>query len=143
VTSCYGRDNARCGLSVPYSGTVASATGNYLTGALGDVRLSSATILPWSALPWVDGARSGEATLAVPGTGHDAESTSYVDVTVPYVLAAQKITASVKTFGGMPGLVSAVRIDATTIRITSSSATDTSVVTWHILPVGDNAVIRS
>jgi hypothetical protein len=95
--------------------------------------IGAASYVPWSALPWRDGERFGEATL-VAGT---------VDVPVPYVLSTQKITACAKTFSGAPGFLRAAYVDATTIRITSSSATDTSVITWHILPVGDNAVIRS
>lgn len=143
VTGAFGQGNATAGIYVPPSG-YAACTSCTVTGVSGDIYLAGrSAYIPWSALPWVDGARSGEATLAVPGTGHDAESTSYVDVTVPYVLSTQKIVASYKTFGGTTGSVLAKYIDATTIRVVSSSATDTSVVTWHILPTGDNAVIRS
>jgi hypothetical protein len=130
------------GVYLSRSTTVVATGNNYIAGGTSSI-LAGANALPWTALPWVDGERSGEATLAVPGTGHDAESTSYVDVTVPHVLASQKIVASYKTFGGTTGSVLAKYIDATTIRVVSTSSTDTSVVTWHILPVGDNAVIRS
>ena len=134
ISSAYGQGNARAGVSLASGATIVGAYGCSITGALGDVRLiGAASYVPWSALPWRDGERFGEATL-VAGT---------VDVPVPYVLSTQKITACAKTFGGAPGFLSAVYVDATTIRITSSSATDTSVITWHILPVGDNAVIRS
>jgi hypothetical protein len=143
VASCFGRDNL-AGIALGNNTNFSASPANTITGSAGDIYLSGQTAyIPHTALPWVDGARSGEATLAVPGTGHDAESTSYVDVTVPYVLASQKIIASHKTFGGIMGLVLAKYIDATTIRVVSTSSTDTSVVTWHILPVGDNAVIRS
>jgi hypothetical protein len=128
---CYGRDNAAYGVAVPNTRSLTVGT-NYLTGASGDAK-AGASAIPWTALPWLDGERSGEATL-VAGT---------VDVPVPYVLSTQKITACAKTFSGAPGFLRAAYVDATTIRITSSSATDTSVITWHILPVGDNAVIRS
>ena len=131
LNGVYGRDNAGFAVSVPKA-TMVLAYSCTITGAAGSVRANTMAI-PWTSLPWRDGERSGEATL-VAGT---------VDVTVPYVLATQKITACAKTFSGAPGFLRAAYVDATTIRITSSSATDTSVITWHILPVGDNAVIRS
>jgi hypothetical protein len=134
VSSLYGRDNAVCGLQMANQSHINGSSGNAITGVSGDIYLAGQSAhIPWSALPWVDGERSGEATL-VAGT---------VDVTVPYVLATQKMQVCAKTFVGTPGFLSAVYVNATTIRITSSSATDTSVVTWHILPVGDNVVIRS
>lgn len=134
ATVVYGQGNARAGMSLAVGGTIHGASGNYITGSLGDLRIvGQAAYVPWSAVPWIDGERSGEATL-VAGT---------VDVTVPYVLSTQKITACAKTFGGTPGFLSAFNVNSTTIRITSSSATDTSIVTWHILPTGDNAVVRS
>jgi hypothetical protein len=133
ISGAFGRDNLY-GLTVPTNSVTTYGTANTVTGSSGSLAIpSSVSAIPWTALPWVDGERSGEATL-VGGT---------VDVTVPYVLATQKIQASAKTFGGTPGFLRAAYVNATTIRITSSSATDTSVVTWHILPVGDNAVIRS
>jgi hypothetical protein len=128
----YGRDNAQYGARVQSVGRVSSPVANTITGALGDV-VAGTSPIPWTALPWQDGERSGEATL-VAGT---------VDVTVPYVLSTQKMVAGYKTFGGATGSLLAKYVDATTIRIVSSSATDTSDITWHILPVGDNAVIRS
>ena len=131
LNTVYGRENAGFAVSV-LEATMVLAYSCTITGAAGSVRANT-TAIPWTALPWRDGERFGEATL-VAGT---------VDVPVPYVLSTQKITACAKTFGGTPGFLSAVYVDSTTIRVTSSSATDTSAVTWHILPVGDNAVIRS
>jgi hypothetical protein len=135
MASIYGRDNAGEGITINNTSSINATSLNYITGASGDIRVAAATpyFLPHSALPWVDGERSGEATM-VAGT---------VDVTVPYVISTQKMQATYKTFAGTPGFLTCVYVDATHIRITSSSATDTSVVTWHILPVGDNVVIRS
>jgi hypothetical protein len=129
----YGRDNSH-GVELTNNSRIDTNSTKVVTGTLGDLKLvTAAAYIPWSALPWVDGERSGEATL-VAGT---------IDVTVPYVLSTQKMQVCAKTFAGTPGFLSVVYVNATTIRITSSSATDTSVVTWHILPVGDNVVIRS
>jgi len=127
----YGSGNTLYGFRVQ-SSAKASVYTSYLTGGSGDI-IAGTSAIPWSAIPWVDGERSGEVTL-VAGTA---------DVPVPYVLSTQKMSACAKTFGGTPGFLSCYFVNATTIRITSSSATDTSVVTWHILPTGDNAVIRS
>jgi hypothetical protein len=134
VAGCYGRDITKALVALPNCGKLLASAANTGVGTLGAVYLEGQNAyLPWSALPYVDGERSGEATLTA-GT---------VDVTVPYVLSTQKMQVSVKTLAGTPGFLSVVYLTATTIRITSSSATDTSVVTWHILPVGDNVVIRS
>jgi hypothetical protein len=133
--SIYGSGNARCGIAIPAGGSVEGASTCYVTGVSGDIYVTPrAAAIPWSALPYLDGEQSGESTL-VAGT---------VDVTVRTMpIATQKMQVCAKTFAGTPGFLSVVYVNATTIRITSSSATDTSVVTWHILPVGDNVVIRS
>jgi hypothetical protein len=139
VSGCYGRDNAG-GLSLPTNTAIAYATANTITGAAGDVQLVGAGVyIPHSAVPWVDGERSGEVAL-VAGTKQ---------VTVPYVLASQTIMATCKTPGGTIGFLRAFYVNSTTIQIDSLTAAgtlnnlDTSTVTWRINATGDNAVIRS
>jgi hypothetical protein len=147
-TSLYGRDNARCGYRATKGTSLYAATGCSILGASGAVYLDgSAVAIPtWAgASLWLDGARSGEAILIVPsapGGGHDALTTSYVDVTVPFVLSTQRIAATLKTPAGTVGFPSAVYLNSTTIRLISTSALDTSVLTWSILAVGNSSLIR-
>jgi hypothetical protein len=140
----YGNENIRCALMCQNNIDV-SAPGNYFLGGTGHIYFyTKALILPFTVIPYLDGEQSFEATLAVPGAGHTAEATSYVDVTVKQMLVAtQKMQATYKTFAGATGSLRIVYIDATTVRIVSSSATDTSIVTGSVFAVGDNVIVRS
>jgi hypothetical protein len=145
MNSVYGRDNAREGIALNTASVVVGSL-NTVTGVVGDIRVGASVpyVLPYSSLPYLDGEQSFEATLVVPGVGHLAEVTSYVDVAVrPMPVATQKMQASYKTFAGAVGSLRIVYIDSTTVRIVSSSATDVSVVCGHVLPVGDAVTFRS
>jgi hypothetical protein len=145
ISSIYGRDNAREGISIN-TASVFVASLNTVTGAAGDIRVNATVpyYLPYSALPYLDGQQSGSAVLVVPGVGHLAEATSYVDVTVKSMpLATQQMLVSYKTFAGVTGALCVKYIDPTTIRIVSSSSSDVSTVTWELVSVGDDVVMRS
>jgi hypothetical protein len=139
VSGCWGSGN-KYGLTVAKHTICSAPSVSYVTGSLGDIYLPGQTaVIPWTALPWVDGERSGEVAL-VAGTRQ---------VTVPYVLSTQTIMATCKTPGGTLGFLRAYYVNSTTIQIDSLTAAgtpnnlDTSTITWRINATGDNAVIRS
>lgn len=136
MANIFGRDNAREGITINTTSVTNALAQNYVTGASGDILVAAATpyYLPHTALPWVDGERSGEVALGVGGT---------VTVTVPFLLSTQRIVVSHKSFSGSAGHLRAAYVSSTSFTITSNEDLDRGTVTWHILPVGDNAIIRS
>jgi hypothetical protein len=81
---------------------------------------TAATAGSWSSL---EGLRSGNATL-VAGTVTVANTT---------VTANTAILHSVKTSGGTAGTIGYTVTSGTSFTLTSSSATETSVVTYHLI----------
>lgn len=109
-----------------------------ITGTAGDIRLQpSATIIPWSAIPWIDGVRSGKAVPLVAG--------NVATVTVPYILTSQSIIVTPNTPAGAaaPGILYAADADRTNTQfgVRSSLVTDAGSFNWSIEPVGDSITI--
>lgn len=106
-----------------------SASPPNVKGNQGDIRLvTSGVTIPYTALPWNDGERHGTATLC----NGDAL------VEVPYILPNQLVMVG---HGESPpcgnGVLSAVYVDNTHIKISSTNPLDNYLVVWHILPVGN------
>ncbi len=109
-----------------------------ITGAAGDVRLQpSTTVIPWTAVPWIDGARSGKAVALVPGGA--------ATIPVPYLLASQAIVVTPNTpaGAGAPGTLYVADADRnnTQFGVRSGLATDAGTFNWAIQPVGDAIMI--
>jgi hypothetical protein len=104
------------------------------TGTGGDVQLlgTPALVLPWTGLPWPDGARSGNGAALVAGAA--------APVAVPYVFGTQAVTVAHNTPAGVgsPGTLQVRDADRTTtnLGVRSSLATDAGSFNWAVAPVG-------
>ena len=111
-----------------------SSTVPTITGTSGNIQLKVLNIIiPWTAMPWNDGERSGTTTL-INGTK---------TITVPYLLTNQIIIVNYSGVPVNPGVlyVDPVSITNTSFIISSSSSTDNSGVNWNISPIGKNQII--
>ncbi len=136
VTNLSGSGNAGFGLGLQNGASVRLNGTQNLKGAVSDGRHSSAPAVSLT-LPQLlqpsDYAQKGITAAMVAGV---------VTVTVPwYDNAVQRVTATHATFGGTPGILSVQQISTTQFTITSSSATDTSTVSWSIAPLGRNIFV--
>jgi hypothetical protein len=111
-----------------------------LTGTSGDISLRApvSVTLPWSGIPWNDGARSGHAVPLVPGGAKV--------VTVPYMLTTQAILLTINTPSGVgsPGILTAPDAARTNTQFSVYSphiAADAATFDWSIAPLGYNQII--
>lgn len=136
-----GSGNTTYGVEMRPGGRLsyASASQPTVTGTSGDIRLLVANqTLPWSALPWLDGARSGNGVALIAG--------NQAVVAVPYVTAAQAITVSHNTpaGAGAPGILQVRDADRTTTQfgVRSSLGTDAGTFNWNVSALGFNQFIH-
>ena len=131
-----GAGNAGAGVEIRPGGRFVypASTPPTLTGATGDCSLLIVgQIIPWSALPWNDGAQSGTSTL-VSGTK---------SVPVPYRLSTQKPVITRNTPAGDIGELYAPDsgLSSTSFTVTSYNGQDASSFNWFIPPTGYNQVV--
>lgn len=110
-----------------------------LTGTLGDVLLRApvGVTIPWTAIPWNDGARQGHGVALIAG--------GVANVVVPYMIITQSIQVTHNTPAGVgaPGILQARDADRTNTQfgVRSSLVTDAGTFDWYIAPLGYNQII--
>jgi hypothetical protein len=109
-----------------------------LQGAVANAQLSAAPAINLTIpqlLQSADFAQKGTTPAMLAGA---------TTVTVPwYDNAAQKVTATHATVGGVQGILRVTQTSTTQFTITSSNAADTSTVNWQISPLGRNIFIST